>query len=489
VRTPRDVPFDSLEIVLLGIARTSTDVVQFRRQASRVFLRMQMPVDAAASYPVPRVFEAGTTHEFAFSFVVPSQLTISSCEHPVKGDHVRAEHLSLPPTMGFWKSPAAGAKDDMAPEMSQIEYLVKATILAQPDLGAKPERIMAGVHPINVLPASAEAPPLDLSGPAEKVYTTTKTKSIRKGLLSSKTGRLTASATQPGAIFLSSDGRSASSSVAAVNLSFAPSSSSSPSSYSAAGAPPAPPAIHSVTAKITATTHFNSTSLSELPNMRVLGPEDFATSDVTMYSTSTTLFSAGFEKVPWQQQQQQQAPISRRDSGYETEDKKPSSSSSKKSSNKSSKSPTKRPATVHNQHTAALLIPFTLPTDKKLFLPTFHSCLISRTYTLHLSISAGPTSTALNLALPLQVAVQDYYNNAGAAGDTTTAAAAAAAAAALLLPPTFEAVLEEREADEYMRPRIMGRAAMVPVDDDDAGSCPPGYAAATATRRPPAVVA
>ena len=470
VLATRDVPFDSIEIVFLGTIRTCTNAVHFTRQVSRVILRMNMPIDSETSYPVPRVFEAGRVYEFPFVFVVPYQLTISSCEHLVDGDHVRAEHLALPPTVGHWASPAAGGRDDLAPDMTQIEYVVKATVLSQPDLNKKPIRLMAGVQQINILPASFEAPPLDISGPAEKVYTLRKTKSIRKGILSAKLGRLTASTSQPRPIFLSPDGRLNASSYSAANvyLSFAPSASSSDT-------PPTPPKIHSVTAKISATTHFSTTPLRRLPNLSFLGAEDFATSDITVYTSSHTLFAAGFDQVPWR------LAASRRDSGYGSDQySSPSSSEDQQRSHAKLDEKQKQSSKANVQH-ASLCIPFTLPTNK-LFLPTFHSCLMSRTYTLHLSISAGPTNTSIHLAVPLQIAVEQTitpreFTLSNQVPENVESEEVESAGGIEGLP-TFEAAMAEREADTVLRPRPVGG-----VDDRYGGGSPtmlPSYGTAVA---------
>jgi len=51
-------------------------------------------------------------------------------------------------------------------------------------------------------------------------------------------------------------------------------------------------------------------------------------------------------------------------------------------------------------YTAAIYVPVTLPRDKT-FVPSFHHCLISRSYTLALSVCHG-FSTALELRVPIQ---------------------------------------------------------------------------------------
>ena len=52
-------------------------------------------------------------------------------------------------------------------------------------------------------------------------------------------------------------------------------------------------------------------------------------------------------------------------------------------------------------YTAQILVPVTL-TEKKNFIPTFHSCLISRTYTLSLQFAPQGGSN-LNLKVPVQI--------------------------------------------------------------------------------------
>ncbi|KAK2473538.1 hypothetical protein H9L39_15713, partial [Fusarium oxysporum f. sp. albedinis] len=58
------------------------------------------------------------------------------------------------------------------------------------------------------------------------------------------------------------------------------------------------------------------------------------------------------------------------------------------------------------RHTATLPISITLPSpDNKILLPTFYSCLISRTYILEVVLAARSHGSSFTLRLPLQVAV------------------------------------------------------------------------------------
>ncbi|EGU81296.1 hypothetical protein FOXB_08191 [Fusarium oxysporum f. sp. conglutinans Fo5176] len=58
------------------------------------------------------------------------------------------------------------------------------------------------------------------------------------------------------------------------------------------------------------------------------------------------------------------------------------------------------------RHTATLPISITLPSpDNKILLPTFYSCLISRTYILEVVLAARSHGSSFTLRFPLQVAV------------------------------------------------------------------------------------
>ena len=62
-------------------------------------------------------------------------------------------------------------------------------------------------------------------------------------------------------------------------------------------------------------------------------------------------------------------------------------------------------------YVARILVPIELPANKA-FVPTFHSCLISRTYSLGLSLSTNSAFGGnLDLKLPIQVAASPSLRN------------------------------------------------------------------------------
>lgn len=240
---------------------------------------------------------------------------------------------------------------------------------------------------------------------------------------------------------LSADGHGASTATARVSFEFAPSSVETP-----------PPKITSVSGKLTSATFFGAAPTDLLPN---LGSRSVYTANPSLsYTTTSVLFSEPIGKLAWKQR----SLSGRRDSGYSSlgveEDASETDCDGRDRTGGKSKGSKKCPI----KHTALLEIPFSIPkTNRKIFLPTFHSCLISRTYTLHLNLSVGPGNTALTLAVPLQIGVETIYQphiNGGL--------------------PSFESAMaedEEAEIDAHLQPRVL----RIPDRPQQSNTMLPGY--------------
>ncbi|EON96561.1 putative arrestin protein [Phaeoacremonium minimum UCRPA7] len=468
ITTQRDVRFDSVEIILLGVARTRVDGVSSPHESSHTLLKIPMPIPES-SYPVPRVLEAGREYSIPFNFILPNHLTLNACGHRVDSDAVHQSHLSLPPTMGFVQG--LWEKDDLAPQMATIEYSVKARIYKDPEMNGRPLKIMEATEPIKVLPAYAEEPPLNITK-NDKLYRMTKTKSLRKNIISGKLGRLTASAPQPGAAFIGPDGKVASNTAAQVELKFEPSSPDV-----------APPKITSMSGKITAHTYYSAGPISSFPNLSDFN-SGFSIERRGSYSTSVPVFSSPLDNITWATQVIQE----RRDSGYATEsDARTDSEHSapersrrgskqlhtkqarKSSASASASAPSASASPVF--HAATLHVPIHLPAAKRTLLPTFHSCIVSRVYTLTLSLTLSPSagstasssSTTLSLTLPLQIGVDTAGSPAHLRLQQENPAGL----------PSFEAAVQEAEVDEFLRPRLL---SVPDVQFSRDPSALPGYA-------------
>ncbi|KAK4126014.1 hypothetical protein N657DRAFT_614315 [Parathielavia appendiculata] len=423
ITTKRDVRFDSIQILLIGHTKTTFDGVSAPQEVTHTFLKMVMPIPEATTYPVPRVLETGRTYTVPFNFVIPHQLTINACNHARLSDQLQDHHVLLPPSLGGWQ------RDDMAPKMAQIEYIIKARVMR--DDGDRKTRIMEVTEPIQVLPATPEEPPLSITE-KDNIYRMSKTKTLRKNILSTKLGRITAEALQPGAAILSPDGRRVMSHpMAHIKLTFDP---ENPRVL--------PPTITSVTSKITAHTYFSSGTISDFPNLGVWNAP-YLTDRRGQYFTSTPVPTVTLAEQPaWTP-----TSLRRRDSGYGSSDTEsdhaPKSKPTASTKNGSPSSPV--------LHTTTLSVPLSLPTDKKTFVPTFHSCIASRVYTVQLSVNLssprGGASTTVSLAVPLQVAREQE-----------TGAVVVVPPAGLGGLPSFE----EAEADMHLRPRVL----QVPAGDE-----------------------
>ncbi|KAM5341178.1 hypothetical protein ACJ41O_015287 [Fusarium nematophilum] len=337
VITPaRDIPFDHLDIALVGSADTRRDGVDMTHLTTHRFLRLEMPVDEDA-YPAEMVFQAGRTYTFPFNFNIPAHLSSQACTHRISSDDLWERHMSLPPTLGGWE------KDDLAPDMARIEYSVKAHILTRSRRGLVV--VADSSHPVNVMPTTFEEPPLSITE-NDRLYSLQKSKNVRKNLFSSVQGRISAVAAQPAAVHLSREGHDANQSSIPVTLTFEPSS-----------ADVVPPQLNSAAIKVGAHTWFREAPMQVLPN---LGNqmENFA------YPESVSLPKTCKPTVEWTQHvdpSNQKSPIF---------------------------------------HTATVEVPFKLPVADKMFVPTFHSCIISRVYSLRLVLDGD---VKLELTAPLQV--------------------------------------------------------------------------------------
>ncbi|KAI8632128.1 arrestin [Xylariaceae sp. FL1651] len=436
VNVSHDVRFDLLQILLLGSSKTRIDAINIPQATSHTFLKLTMPIPDSY-YPIPRRFEAGTSYKIPFHFVIPQHLTLNACSHCVPNDALKEHHVRLPPSVGNWD------KDDFAPHMSRITYHIRARAY-QEDADGQGTKIMEASHDIRVIPMVAEDAPLNINK-QDKMYVMSKSKTLRKSILSAKLGKVTVSANQPAPAMISPDGHSITPTTAQLDVLFEPASSESQ-----------PPKITGVTSKISAVTYYSAGGINHYPNLKDWA-RSFGADGRGAYTSSVPLSSTPVEEATWKQHLTAQA---RRDSGYDSGQLSesdhsadnhlpaPSRSDSRKRSNKGT--PYYYATRVH--------VPIQLPAAKKQFVPTFHSCITSRVYvlwmTVALSTSTG-TSSTVTLGVPLQVGVGPRE---GSRIDATGL-------------PTFEAAMEDAalEIDAFLQPRTIN------VPEIEYSSELPGY--------------
>jgi hypothetical protein len=199
-----------------------------------------------------------------------------------------------------------------------------------------------------------------------------------------------------------------------------------------------PPRLGSLSSKIKSSTFYAVKPFADLASRKCL----LAAYDLSrgLYTNSTSLGTRCVENVTWTHHVPQ--PI-RRDSGYST----CSGCSSDSSSSAVTVTPPTRP-----WYEASILVPLTLPASKT-WLPTFHSCLVSRIYSLDMSLQVhtpgtGVPSSTISLRLPVQI-------SSGPEG--------------LLAGSGLSEAAEQEEVEDYLRPRIMS----IPAEEFVMGSTLP----------------
>ncbi|QSZ37516.1 hypothetical protein DSL72_008614 [Monilinia vaccinii-corymbosi] len=454
ITAPQDAQFDEIQITLEGVTRTCVENISYSNAASKTtaihrFLKLFMPT-LEASYPQNRIAEAGKTYTFPFNFVIPEQLLPTACAHPCDADHVHMAHVQLPPSMGDRE---ASVLDDLAPEMSKVQYSINARVVKHTEPPKKPTSLLEGSTKLRIIPMVAEAPPMSISEDDKGDYLLSKAKLLRKGMFSGRLGKITVSADQTAAIVLPSPGSSSvATTMATAKLRFDPHGSNSQ-----------PPRLGGLVTKIKALTLYATKPTKSLSSRSSIA-KSFE-SDRKFYQTSIPLSSRCVEQVSWVKHSPQ-PDLSRRASTV-------SSSSSEYSDN----SHTSPKAQDKIYYTAEILVPISLPSSKA-WIPSFHSCIVSRTYSLDLALSihtpgAGIPASPVKICLPMQIAAR---------GNRTAPASLTAE----------EAAAELADADEYLRPRVMEvpREALVensllrPSLTVPRPESPPSYENAQGSRRP-----
>lgn len=389
-----DMSFDTIQVSLEGSSKTFVEKIatasptSYRTEAFQVFLRLLQPLDMDV-FPAPRIMKAQQAYRFPFTFVVPQKLLPQSCRHEHASEGLQNFHLNLPPSLGDPMTASLNGTllNDMAPEMSVISYAIKVRIASGQGTTGKPMIVAEISKKLRIVPAVDEHPPLVMHGGVKDDYLPKKEKDIKKGLFKGKLGTLTMESAQPRSLrlpALKSNSSCPITTMATVNLRFDPCEEGAK-----------PPRLNHLCTKLKATTFYSSMPMNELP-VKTL---DFHYGSTRGVFVETVLLSSRcVASAQWERHSHAfDAPDSvvHRDSAF--------------SSHSSATIP--EPSSPHATkafYTAQILVPITLPESCKVFVPTFHSCLVSRVYSLDLCLEIqGPssigTAPSIHLKLPIQI--------------------------------------------------------------------------------------
>lgn len=289
--------------------------------------------------------------------------------------------------------------DDLAPDMSKIIYSIRARATRWNAVGRLLE-LADKSQRIRVIPAREEAPPLNIDE-LESDHVMRKEKNVKKGLFKiGKTGRLVAETTQPKSLHLPHPSKRTGepiATMATVNLRFDPASLED-----------VPPLLDSIVSKLKVYTFFGAAPYKAIPEVHQC---DNWSSLHGVYPENISLSSRCLSTVTWErhdgserQNSSSSSALSRRPSAYST----------------SSTSSVLEPSCAYQAgspfYTATILVPVALQNASgnsrpKVLIPTFHSCIVSRTYSLELNLSyrtPGASIAASHVVLksPVQISAE-----------------------------------------------------------------------------------
>lgn len=465
INSPGDLKFDDIVITFEGITRTYVEKVassapaSVRTQAYHNFLKLTQPIDEAA-FPEDSTFKENRSYRLPFTFVVPEKLLPHSCTHQTHNPSIQTAHLNLPPSLGdpMLSSDGVSLLNDMAPDMSKIQYMIKVKILKNRETDGKIVVLSDVQKKLRIIPAVEEQPPMNVPDDDED-YTMRREKDAKKGLFKGKIGRITVEAAQPKCLQLPAPGTESTSNVstmATVNLRFDPSDENT-----------LPPKLGSIWSKLKVYTFFGSSAMRSIPSK----------SSTLMYDTHRSLFSETvplasrcIESQQWERHESESDELVRRDSVFSVSSGNGATAIPEASAAYNGKS----------FYTAKILVPLNLPKNKA-FIPTFHSCLVSRIYALDLTVSYHPPGTSvsspmISLKLPIQITSDGRENARATISEEEMEAIAAREALQDFFEPRSMAPPspEYTERAEIIRPRVAST-----VSDQ----APPGYTPGFLLRR------
>ncbi|KAE8138145.1 hypothetical protein BDV38DRAFT_245587 [Aspergillus pseudotamarii] len=380
ITVDRDTRFDDVEITFEGTSRTSVERVAMpgRTGAYQTFLRLRQPIEDSA-YPMPRVLEAGRTYKFPFTFVVPDRLLPHVCSHAKTNAHVERSHTLLPPSLGdpMLANDGKSLLNDLAPDMCRISYLIRVSVQRKPENA--PSKALASVgKKVRIIPAVDEEPPLNIAD--DDSYCIRKEKDVKRGFMRGKLGRLVVASSQPKPVQLcppNSEATDSVSTAATVHLRFDPVGNEEP------------PRLGTIWSKLRVSSLFSAEPWGDYPSPRNV---PWAQIGQGCYTETVPLSTMCVASAHWTKHTSPRG-LSRCDSMEST------------SSSESLTGPSAS-FTGETYYTASVVVPITLPKTRA-FVPTFHSCLISRIYCLELSISYHtPNANILTPTATLKIPIQ-----------------------------------------------------------------------------------
>jgi hypothetical protein len=302
-----------------------------------------------------QTLKPGKSYQMPFKFIVPDELPIHACHHQCANHQIQQEHLQLPASLSY-RARKSHEIHDMSPEMTEVVYSINFALCQRDGKGGRPKKIQESTHPVQILPTRKEHSPI-LVPEKNKYYQLRAEKSLYTGMLRHACGKLAAYSAQPPAIQLQSlqPTNSDASTFLKINLRFDPSLLGQ-----------LPPSLLAAEFQLRAMTFFGLEPWKNYPDL----------TDVSTWGTRREFWSdcvaltANNEiKMDWDSEAEGERTI----------------------------------------FTASIETSVSLPTHRY-YPPTFHSCLLSRVYSLKARIfyrvhGKSRSRSSISVTVPVEICV------------------------------------------------------------------------------------
>lgn len=311
-------------------------------KTARRFLDIKFPLHES-TLPPEKTFIKNQQYYFKFVFEVPDHLSEASCNHFICNDLIRKAHLQPPPSFGDPIIAGLGSSlcNDFAPPACKIIYMIQVRLNRKSYVSARQQIMLQKSLKIRVKPTGdVFNSSLMYSGDQ---YCLEQSIDFPKARSKSTSGRLLATLIAPEYFYLplrGTDGLMHQT----IRLCLR---------YEKNGGNGDMPRIYSLGGRITATTFFTESCHHDIPTKR----KDIFGNRINFSDSILTTFSYSIASLQWTSEQS-------------------------------------------DCYSATLLVP--IKGSHPLIIPTFHSCLISRIYTLDLLVKLhGARSIKLTAPMPI----------------------------------------------------------------------------------------
>lgn len=326
--------------LIIGLGEESTSVRN--EKTARRFLDVKFPLHES-TLPAGKTFRKNQQYYFKFVFEVPHHLSEASCNHFICNDLIRKAHLQPPPSFGDPTIAGLGGSlcNDFAPPACTIIYTIQVKLNRKSYVSEKQQTMLQKGLKIRVKP-TGDVFNSSLMYSRDQ-YCLEQSIDFPKGHSKSTSGRLVATLIAPEYFYLplrGTDGLMHQT----IRLSLR---------FEKNGAHGGMPRIYSLGGRITATTFFTESCHHDIPTKR----KDIFGKGINFSDSILTTFSYSIALLQWTSEQS-------------------------------------------DCYSATLLVP--IKGSHPLIIPTFHSCLISRIYTLDLQLKLhGARSIKLTAPMPI----------------------------------------------------------------------------------------